>query len=197
MTCIKYQRGSILDSIPSRYHVQPIMTLKTFLLITLLASLPTGLAQADDVMPPASAETAAPDAAPGTDPAASTPTPEPDTPVASTSEPTPAPEASLANMIQAMNKFLTEEEMEMIYDYLWDSSIAAIKGNPEDVSLPPELAFKFAILQRRVVKEGGHYLEGLARKMEKDLDRWYFDLFKPSPPVPYRLPGEGATPKAP
>lgn len=113
-------------------------------------------------------------------------------------EPQPAPEASLADMVKALSRFLTEEEMQLIYDYLWDSSVAALKGTPNEVELPPELAFKLAILQQRIVKEGGHYLAGLASKMEKDLARWREQMLTPPPPPVYLLPSErnGKTPPA-
>lgn len=101
------------------------------------------------------------------------------------------PDASLVELVNALSKFLTEEETKLVYDYLWDSSVAALKGgDPEEVTLPPEVAFKLAILQKRIVKEGGFYLEGLARKMEQDLARWRERMLTPSPPVPYSLPSE-------
>jgi hypothetical protein len=126
---------------------------------------------------------------------------EPAPPVASQTEPaaapdTPAngkaaPEVSLVDMVKAMSAFLTEEETQLVYDYLWDSSIAALKGEEEEIILPPEVAFKLAILQKRIVKEGGFYLEGLARKMEEDLARYWRDrVLTPPPPVPYSLPSE-------
>lgn len=105
-----------------------------------------------------------------------------------------SPEAGLLDMVKALGAFLTEEEVQMVYDYLWDASLAALKGSPDEVSLPPELAFKLAILQRRIVKEGGFYLEGLALKMERDLARWRENLAQPAPPVPYSLPSERAAP---
>jgi hypothetical protein len=102
----------------------------------------------------------------------------------------PAPEVSLVDMVKALSKFLTEEEVELVYDYMWDVSIASLKGTPEEVTLPPELAFKLTILQARIVKEGGFYLDGLARRMEKDLQHWREEKLKPAPPVPYSLPSE-------
>lgn len=134
---------------------------------------------------PALAEPAVPDNPPVTAPGS-----------ASANDEKPAPEVSLADMVRALTQFLTEEETQMVYDYLWDASIAALKGDDEgEVVIPPELAFKLAILQRRIVKEGGHYLEGIARQMEKDLQNWRDNLLKPAPPVPYQLPGEAG--KAP
>jgi hypothetical protein len=103
-------------------------------------------------------------------------------------EQAPAPEASLMEMLRALSRFLTDEELELVYEYLWDASIASLKGSSDEVELPPELAFKLAILQKRIVKEGGHYLDGLARQMAQDLDRWQKDLTTPPPPVPYDLP---------
>lgn len=114
-----------------------------------------------------------------------------------TTEQAPAPEVSLMDMLRALSQFLTDEELELVYDYLWDASIASLKGNSDDVELPPDLAFKLAILQKRIVKEGGYYLDGLARQMAEDLDRWQKDLTTPPPPVPYDLPQNraGATPQ--
>ncbi len=118
-------------------------------------------------------------------------------PPPATTNPAPAPEASLMNMLSALSQFLTDEELVLVYDYLWDASIASLKGNSNDVELPPELAFKLAILQKRIVKEGGYYLDGLARQMAEDLDRWQKDLTTPPPPAPYHLPQNraGATPQ--
>lgn len=107
-------------------------------------------------------------------------------------------EINLVDTVKALSQFLTEEEVQLVYDYLWDSSVAALKGSPEEATLPPELTFKLAILQKRIVKEGGYYLDVLARKMEKDLARWRDQLLTPGPPVPYNLPNERveqATPK--
>lgn len=101
------------------------------------------------------------------------------------------PEVNLVDTIKALSKFLNEEEVQLIYDYLWDSSIATLKGEPDDATLPPEVAFKLAILQQRIMKEGGAYLEGLSRKMEADLaDYWRNRVLTPAPPVPYELPSE-------
>lgn len=109
--------------------------------------------------------------------------------------PNVAPETSLVDMVRALSQFLTEDEVQMVYDYLWDSSIAALKGSDEEITLPPELAFKLAILQKRIQKEGGRYLEGLALKMEKDLAHWRESLNNPPPPPPYQLPSERAAPQ--
>ncbi|MFZ5483419.1 MAG: hypothetical protein ACOZB0_04240 [Pseudomonadota bacterium] len=110
--------------------------------------------------------------------------------------PAPAPEVSLVDMIRALSQFLDEEEIQLVYDYLWDASIAALKGEEAEVVIPPELAFKLAILQKRIVKEGGHYLEGLARQMDKDLRDWRDQLLTPPPPAPYPPPAE-STPNRP
>ncbi len=112
----------------------------------------------------------------------------PTAPEAANAPPAPLPpEVSLANMISAMNRFLSEEDMRLIYNYLWDSSLAALKGG-EAVDLPPDVAFKLQVLMQRIRKEGGYYLEGLARKMEADLARAWRERMTPAPPVPYSLP---------
>lgn len=178
----------------------------------LLAILLAGPVLAADPAPPAAAPAAVPPAAmpPATEPPAAVPpiavppaamppatvppvtvppATVPKTAVPKTG-PAPAPEASLTDLVRALSQFLTEEEVQLVYDYLWDASIASLKGTPDDVSLPPELAFKLAILQRRIVKEGGFYLEGLARKMEKDLANWQQNMMTPPPPPTYSLPSE-------
>jgi hypothetical protein len=102
-----------------------------------------------------------------------------------------APEPNLVDTIKALSQFLNDEEVQLVYDYLWDSSIATLKGEPDEATLPPEVAFKLAILQARIMKEGGAYLEGLARRMEQDLaDYWRNRVLTPPPPVPYELPSE-------
>ncbi|MFA5083343.1 MAG: hypothetical protein WC474_12405 [Hydrogenophilaceae bacterium] len=156
------------------------------------AAEPATTAAPPNVAAPTPAPEAAPQVAAPTDNAAPAPlvAPAPKNGVA-------APETSLVNMVRALSQFLTEEEVQMVYDYLWDTSIAALKGSDEEVTLPPELAFKLAILQKRIEKEGGFYLQGLSLKMEKDLARWRESLNNPPPPPPYQLPSERDAPRQP
>lgn len=181
------------------------MTKTIYSLPILLAGLAASPVQAAEpaTAPEASPPTVAPAATP-TPPATSAVAPVATAPMPATqpadtpaTKAVPAPEASLVDMVKALSQFLTEDEVQMVYDYLWDSSIAALKGSDEEITLPPELAFKLAILQKRIEKEGGHYLQGLSLKMESDLARWRESLNNPPPPSPYMLPSERATPNQP
>jgi hypothetical protein len=76
---------------------------------------------------------------------------------------------SLSDLGRSLRSYFTEEELELLFQYMRDSVIAAFKG--EEVALPPDLAFKLEILLVRMKKEGGHYMDNLIRQLEKDLER--------------------------
>lgn len=79
----------------------------------------------------------------------------------------PAP--TLADLGSSLRSYFTEEELDILFQYMRDSVIAAFKG--EEVFLPPDLSFKLEILLVRMKKEGGHYMDNLIRQLEKDLER--------------------------
>lgn len=93
----------------------------------------------------------------------------------------------LSAMIRAFGQFFTEEEVDLLFDYLRDSTVAALKGD-EEVLLPPDLAFKLEILQQRMKKEGAFYFKNLIEQMERDIDRALEDYRNPPPPPPYEPP---------
>jgi hypothetical protein len=93
----------------------------------------------------------------------------------------------LTAMIRSFGQFFSEEEIDLLYDYLRDTTLAALKGD-EEVLLPPDLAFKLEVLQQRMKKEGAFYFQNLIRQMERDLDRALQDYRSPPPPPPYELP---------
>jgi hypothetical protein len=76
---------------------------------------------------------------------------------------------TLSDLGRSLRSYFTEEELELLFQYMRDSVIAAFKG--EEVALPPDLAFKLEILLVRMKKEGGHYMDNLIRQLEKDLER--------------------------
>jgi len=66
------------------------------------------------------------------------------------------PPPTLAGMWASLFRFLTPQDIDDLYLYLRDVAIASLTGS-EPVEPPPELAFKMAVLQQRLRKEGDHY----------------------------------------
>ncbi|MBM4182112.1 MAG: hypothetical protein FJ209_11240 [Betaproteobacteria bacterium] len=76
---------------------------------------------------------------------------------------------TLSDLGRSLRNYFTEEELNLLFEYMRDSVLAAFKG--EEVSLPPDLAFKLEVLLARMKREGGHYMDNLMRQLEKDLER--------------------------
>lgn len=84
--------------------------------------------------------------------------------------PPPVPPApTLSDLGRSLRNYFTADELDILFQYMRDSVIAAFKG--EEVTLPPDLAFKLEVLLARMKKEGGHYMDNLIRQLEKDLER--------------------------
>ncbi len=83
--------------------------------------------------------------------------------------PAAAPAPTLSDLGRSLRSYFTEEELNLLFQYMRDSVIAAFKG--EEVFLPPDLSFKLEILLARMKKEGGHYMDNLIRQLERDLER--------------------------
>lgn len=86
-----------------------------------------------------------------------------------------------------LRNYFTEEELHTLFDYLRDASIAALQGKGEEVLMPPDLAFKMAILQERMLREGEYQMQLMMKQLEHDIDRALKDLFimvAPPPPAP-------------
>jgi hypothetical protein len=102
---------------------------------------------------------------------------------ASTPAPNGAPQVTapasptLSDLGRSLRSYFTEEELDLLFEYMRDSVIAAFKG--EEVTLPPDLSFKLEILLVRMKKEGGHYMDNLIRQLEKDLERNLKEKLKP------------------
>lgn len=80
--------------------------------------------------------------------------------------------------------FLSEDEMRMLFDFMRDAIIAAMKG--EEASMPPELAFKLAILEQRLIKEGNAAVQGLMLLLQQEIDKALKQPPPPPPPQPER-----------
>ncbi len=82
---------------------------------------------------------------------------------------TTPPSPTLSDLGRSLRSYFSEEELDILFQYMRDSVIAAFKG--EEVFLPPDLSFKLEILLVRMKKEGGHYMDNLIKQLEKDLER--------------------------
>lgn len=106
------------------------------------------------------------------------------------------PKAEAAVDLDAVAKrlrnYFTEEELHTLFDYLRDVSIAGLQGKSDEVLLPPDLAFKMAILQERMMREGQYQMQLMMKQLERDIDQALKDFFtlplpadpKPSKPAP-------------
>ncbi len=87
------------------------------------------------------------------------------------------PSPTLSDLGRSLRSYFSEEELDLLFQYMRDSVIAAFKG--EEVTLPPDLSFKLEILLVRMKKEGGHYMDNLIKQLEKDLERNLKEKLKP------------------
>lgn len=78
----------------------------------------------------------------------------------------PAP-PTLSDLGRSLRNYFTEDELELLFQYMKESVIASFKG--EEVNLPPDLSFKLEILLVRLKKESDHYMDNLIKQMEEDL----------------------------
>jgi hypothetical protein len=118
----------------------------------------------------------------------------PATPAAPAQPPQPlaveAPPAgpTLSDLGKSLRNYFTEDELDLLFEYMKESVVAAFKG--EEVTLPPDLAFKLEVLLVRLQKEGGMYMDNLVQQLERDLKRSLKEklLPPPQPPAPATLP---------
>ncbi len=93
---------------------------------------------------------------------------------------------SLSDMGHMLKNALSEEETRLLIEYMQDSVMAAFKD--EEVTLPPDLAFKLEVLAQRLKKQSNFYLDNLLKQMEEDIKRSLKEKMKAPPPVPYTPP---------
>ncbi|MGQ9686931.1 MAG: hypothetical protein ACUVT2_11595 [Thiobacillaceae bacterium] len=103
--------------------------------------------------------------------------------------PMPEPEVKLDPMasLRALTAYLTPEDINELTLYLRDVIVDVLKGT-QDATLPPDLAFKLAVLEQRFRKEGDVYMQQALRNLDRDLRRFLQGL-----PVPVQLPELRAT----
>lgn len=93
---------------------------------------------------------------------------------------------SLSDMGHMLKSALSEEETRLLIEYMRDSVMAAF--NDEEVTLPPDLAFKLEVLAQRLKKQSNFYLDNLLKQMEEDIKRSLKEKMEVPPPVPYTPP---------
>lgn len=97
------------------------------------------------------------------------------------------PALDLDAVAKRLQNYFTEEELGTLFDYMRDVSIASLRGAGDEVLMPPDLAFKMAILQERMLREGEYQMQLMMKQLERDIDRALKDLFimvVPPPPAP-------------
>lgn len=99
---------------------------------------------------------------------------------------------SLADLGKSLSAYFTDEELDLLVEYMKESVVAAFKG--EEVFLPPDLAFKLEILLARMKKESMLYMDNLMKQLEQDLKRSLRDRLTP-PTTPAAVPGPQAVPQ--
>lgn len=98
--------------------------------------------------------------------------------------PVPEPEVNLDPMasLRALGAYLTPEDINELTLYLRDVIVDILRGT-QDATLPPDLAFKLAVLEQRFRKEGDVYMQQALRNLDRDLRRFLQGL-----PVPVQIP---------
>jgi len=93
---------------------------------------------------------------------------------------------SLSDLGHMLKSALSEEETNLLIEYMRDSVMAAFKD--EEVTLPPDLAFKLEVMAQRLKKQSNFYLDNLLKQMEEDIKRSLKEKMEVPPPVPYTPP---------
>ena len=84
--------------------------------------------------------------------------------------------------LRALSSYLTPEDINELTRYLRDVVVDVLRGT-QDATLPPDLAFKLAVLEKRFRKAGDVYMQQALRNLDRDLRRFLQGL-----PVPVQLP---------
>ncbi len=78
-----------------------------------------------------------------------------------------------------LSAFLSEAEMRLMFDYLRDAMIAAMKG--ERHRMPPELTHTLARVQERLLRQGNAAVRQMMEMLQKDLERALEEMKPPAP----------------
>lgn len=73
--------------------------------------------------------------------------------------------------LRALSAYLTPDDINELTIYLRDVVVDVLRGT-QDATLPPDLAFKLAVLEKRFRKEGDVYMQQALRNLDRDIKRF-------------------------
>lgn len=88
---------------------------------------------------------------------------------------------TLSDLGKSLRNTFTEEEIDLLFQYMKDSVVAAFKD--EEVILPPDLAFKLEVVLARMKRESAVYMDKLIKQLEDDLKRSLKEKLAAPPPA--------------
>jgi hypothetical protein len=120
-----------------------------------------------------------------------------DPPTPPSASPGPVTTPELGDIIKRLRGYISDEELNLIYDFMSNSAIAALRGGDVE-PLPPELEFKLAILRERLYKEGNaamqSFMQFLQQELDQTLKKFQLPSLSPEPPPPPALPPQPLPP---
>lgn len=116
-------------------------------------------------------------------------------PMQHSAPPPAAVQPELGDVVKRLRGFISDEELTLIYDFMSNSALAALRGGDVE-PLPPELEFKLSILRERFYKEGSAFMQNFMQFLQQELDVTLKKIQPPAPlpPVPYPPPNSTPTP---
>lgn len=87
-----------------------------------------------------------------------------------------------AAALQALSRYLTPYDMAELSRYLFEVVMDFFKGTQE-AKLPPDLAFKLAVLEQRFKREGDVYMQQVLRDLDRNIRRFLSEILR-IPPLP-------------
>lgn len=85
--------------------------------------------------------------------------------------------------LQALSRYLTPADMADLSRFMFEVVMDFLRGTQE-ASLPPDLAFKLAVLEQRFKREGDVYMQQVLRDLDRDIRRFLSENLPFLPPLP-------------
>ncbi|MFN3593498.1 MAG: hypothetical protein ACK4TK_02285 [Thiobacillaceae bacterium] len=106
-------------------------------------------------------------------------------PLAAEPAPGPQPPRRIDPLVtlQALSRYLTPYDMAELSRFMFEVVMDFFKGTQE-ASLPPDLAFKLAVLEQRFKREGDVYMQQVLRDLDRDIRRFLSENLPFLPPLP-------------
>jgi len=109
---------------------------------------------------------------------------------------TPAPPTGRIDpvaLLQTLSRYLTPTDMADLSRFMFEAVMDFFKGRQE-ASLPPDLAFKLAVLEQRFKREGDVYMQQVLRDLDRNIRRFLSEnlpFLPPLPPMPEHRANNG------